>query len=154
MKLVAQLKLCPTKAQARILKDTLERANAACDHISEVAWEQRTFGKYALQKLCYRDVRSGFELSAMYGVPDVSVVSMTQHLDMTRAMVDRHLARLDQATLISGGNDGFFDVYVVASSVAELEAAASAVAPASTPAARPVRRPREPPAVSTPPATP
>ena len=32
---------------------------------------------------------SGFELSAMYGVPDVSVVSMTQHLDMTRAIVDR-----------------------------------------------------------------
>jgi phosphoenolpyruvate phosphomutase len=32
---------------------------------------------------------SGFELSAMYGVPDVSMVSMTQHLDMTRAMVDR-----------------------------------------------------------------
>ncbi|HTB37790.1 MAG TPA: phosphonopyruvate hydrolase [Reyranella sp.] len=32
---------------------------------------------------------SGFELSAMYGVPDVSVVSMTQHLDMTRAMADR-----------------------------------------------------------------
>src|SRR3984893_8424274 len=32
---------------------------------------------------------SAFELSAMYGVPDVSVVSMTQHLDMTRAMVDR-----------------------------------------------------------------
>ena len=32
---------------------------------------------------------SGFELSAMYGVPDVSVVSMTQHLDMTRAMVER-----------------------------------------------------------------
>ena len=32
---------------------------------------------------------SGFELSAMYGVPDVSVVSMTQHLDMTRAMAER-----------------------------------------------------------------
>src|SRR5260370_40695434 len=32
---------------------------------------------------------SGFELSAMYGGPDVSVVSMTQHLDMTRAMVER-----------------------------------------------------------------
>src|SRR3954462_14022653 len=28
---------------------------------------------------------SGFELSAMYGVPDVSIVSMTQHLDRTRA---------------------------------------------------------------------
>src|SRR5260370_33594478 len=32
---------------------------------------------------------SGFELSALYGLPDVSLVSMTQHLDMTRAMVDR-----------------------------------------------------------------
>src|SRR5476649_1758305 len=32
---------------------------------------------------------SGFELSSMYGVPDVSIVSMTQHLDMTRAMAER-----------------------------------------------------------------
>ena len=32
---------------------------------------------------------SGFELSAMYGVPDVSILSMTQHLDMTRAMAER-----------------------------------------------------------------
>jgi putative transposase len=64
MKLVAQLKLCPTKEQARFLKETLELANAACNRISEVAWKQKTFGKYALQKLCYRDVRSGFGLSA------------------------------------------------------------------------------------------
>jgi len=32
---------------------------------------------------------SGFELSAMYGLPDVSLVSMTQHLDMVRAMAER-----------------------------------------------------------------
>ena len=32
---------------------------------------------------------SGFELSAMYGVPDVSIVTMTQHLDMMRAMAER-----------------------------------------------------------------
>jgi phosphoenolpyruvate phosphomutase len=32
---------------------------------------------------------SGFELSAFFGVPDVSLVSMTQHLDMTRAMAER-----------------------------------------------------------------
>src|SRR3954462_15624781 len=29
---------------------------------------------------------SGFELSALYGLPDASLVSMTQHLDMTRAI--------------------------------------------------------------------
>ena len=32
---------------------------------------------------------SGFELSALYGLADVSLVTMTQHLDMVRAMVAR-----------------------------------------------------------------
>ena len=32
---------------------------------------------------------SGFELSALYGVPDVSIITMTQHLDMMRAMAER-----------------------------------------------------------------
>src|SRR5262245_30883650 len=32
---------------------------------------------------------SGFELSALYGLPDVSLISMTQHLDMVRAMAER-----------------------------------------------------------------
>ena len=31
---------------------------------------------------------SGFELSASYGVPDASLLSMTQHLDMLRAIAD------------------------------------------------------------------
>jgi phosphoenolpyruvate phosphomutase len=31
---------------------------------------------------------SGFELSAAYGMPDASLISMTQHLDMTRAIAD------------------------------------------------------------------
>ncbi len=29
---------------------------------------------------------SGFELSALYGLPDISLISMTQHLDMVRAI--------------------------------------------------------------------
>jgi phosphonopyruvate hydrolase len=32
---------------------------------------------------------SGFELSALYGLADVSLVSMTQHIEMMRAMADR-----------------------------------------------------------------
>lgn len=32
---------------------------------------------------------SGFELSALYGLADVSLLSMTQHLDMVRAMAQR-----------------------------------------------------------------
>ncbi|MGC0320865.1 phosphoenolpyruvate phosphomutase [Bradyrhizobium sp. USDA 326] len=32
---------------------------------------------------------SGFELSALYGLPDMSLISMTQHLDMMRAIAGR-----------------------------------------------------------------
>src|SRR6187401_1495267 len=32
---------------------------------------------------------SGFELSALYGLADVSLISMTQHLDMMRAMAEQ-----------------------------------------------------------------
>ncbi|MFD9900314.1 isocitrate lyase/phosphoenolpyruvate mutase family protein [Mesorhizobium sp. NPDC059025] len=32
---------------------------------------------------------SGFELSALYGLPDMSLISMTQHLDMVRAVAGR-----------------------------------------------------------------
>lgn len=32
---------------------------------------------------------SGFELSALYGLPDVSLITMTQHLEMLRAMAER-----------------------------------------------------------------
>src|SRR5579862_1216694 len=32
---------------------------------------------------------SGFELSALYGLPDVSLVTMTQHLEMVRAIAER-----------------------------------------------------------------
>src|SRR5947208_1173696 len=32
---------------------------------------------------------SGFELSAAYGLPDASLLSFTQHLDMTRAVIEQ-----------------------------------------------------------------
>src|SRR5262249_9817577 len=32
---------------------------------------------------------SGFELSALFGLPDMSLTTMTQHLEMVRAMSDR-----------------------------------------------------------------
>jgi len=64
MKLTAQLRLLPTLEQADALKRTLEMTNAACNYISDVAWVTRTFGKHALQKLVYQDVRQTFGLAA------------------------------------------------------------------------------------------
>lgn len=44
MKLVVNLKLQPTKEQTRILRETLELANQACEHTSEIAWHARMLG--------------------------------------------------------------------------------------------------------------
>ena len=43
MQLIAQIQLQPTPAQADVLLRTLERANAAADWISRVAWREQTF---------------------------------------------------------------------------------------------------------------
>ncbi len=64
MKLVAQVRLQPTLEQADALLRTLEIANAACNHISSMAWQTQTFGKFALQKRCYTTVRERFDLAA------------------------------------------------------------------------------------------
>ena len=48
MKLMIAVQLRPTITQATALRETLERANAACDDLSTQAWETRTFGQYAL----------------------------------------------------------------------------------------------------------
>ena len=49
MKLTAHLKLLPTPTQADMLKRMLETTNAACNYISDLAWQTHTFGKFALQ---------------------------------------------------------------------------------------------------------
>lgn len=81
MKLIAQLKLSPTPEQSGALLRTLEAANAACNYISEVAWSERTFGKFALQKLCYEQVREQFGLSAQVTIRALAKVGDAYKLD-------------------------------------------------------------------------
>ena len=64
MKIIAQLKLQPTPAQADALKRTLETANAAANAASARAWHQQTFRAYDLQKLVYHELREQIGLSA------------------------------------------------------------------------------------------
>jgi IS605 OrfB family transposase len=64
MKLTASVQLLPTDDQRHSLIATLERANAACNDLSEQAWEQRVFNKRRLQKLAYYDIRERFDLTA------------------------------------------------------------------------------------------
>jgi putative transposase len=64
MKLIARLKLQPTPDQHALLLQTLTAANAACNQVSEVAWQERVFGQFALHRLCYANVRAEFGLGA------------------------------------------------------------------------------------------
>lgn len=61
---------------------------------------------------------SGFELSALYGLPDVSLISMTQHLEMTRA-----IAAAVRIPVIADLDTGFGNAVNVIHAVREYERA-------------------------------
>ena len=81
MHLTAQLKLLPSSEQAEELHRTLEAANAACNYISETAWESKTFRQFDLHKLCYRETRLRFGLTAQATVRAISKVADAYKLD-------------------------------------------------------------------------
>ena len=81
MKLVAAVKLLPTKPQAACLKATLARCNEACDWLAAVAWDSATFGQFALHKIGYVETRTRFGLTAQAAVRCISKVADAYKLD-------------------------------------------------------------------------
>src|SRR5437016_1469523 len=67
-----------------MLLRTLERANAAADWISGVAWRAQTFGRYDLQKMTYHAVRADFGLTAQVVVRLLAKVADAYKLDRLR----------------------------------------------------------------------
>lgn len=66
---------------------------------------------------------SGFELSALYGLPDMSLISMTQHLDMLRAIAGR-----SSLPIVADIDTGYGNAINVVHAIGEYErAGASAV---------------------------
>lgn len=81
MKLIAQVKLQPTPDQHAALLQTLETANAACNYVSAQAWQSKTFGQFALQKIAYHAVRGQFGLGADCAVRVFAKVADAYKLD-------------------------------------------------------------------------
>jgi putative transposase len=81
MKLIAQVKLNPTKEQAKLLKQTIEQANKACDAISELAFDSQTFGQYAIHQAYYTQIRESSALSAQIVVRAIAKVADAYKLD-------------------------------------------------------------------------
>jgi putative transposase len=79
--LTAQLKLEPTTEQADALARTLLACNAACDYISGAAWDSNTFRQFDLHRLCYRETRKRFGISAQAAVRCISKVADAYKLD-------------------------------------------------------------------------
>ena len=81
MRLTIQLKLLPTSEQADALTRTLETANAACNYISQVAWDARTFRQFPIHRLTYGAVRETFNLTAQLAVRCIAKVADAYKLD-------------------------------------------------------------------------
>lgn len=81
MKLTAKVKLVPTEAQAASLKRTLEAANAACNRISDLAWDAKQFGQFQIHKLSYYEIKAAFDLSAQLIVRCIAKVCDAYKLD-------------------------------------------------------------------------
>ena len=81
MKLVVNLKLLPTAEQHQSLLQTMERANAACNYASALAWRQEVFGQFHLHKLVYAVIRAEFGVSAQIAVRCIAKVADAYKLD-------------------------------------------------------------------------
>ena len=81
MKLTIKLKLKPTEAQEKLLLDTIEEANAACNRISDMAWEGKVFSQFKLHKQVYYPIKESFSLSSQMIVRCISKVADSYKLD-------------------------------------------------------------------------
>src|SRR5216684_4135686 len=83
MKLTLAVELAPSPDQHAAFVATLERFNAACNAIAEVAFRERLANKIALQKLVYYAVRERFGLSSQMTVRAIAKVVETYKRDTT-----------------------------------------------------------------------
>ncbi len=74
MKTVLKIKLNPTKKQHEDLLATMERFNAACNYIAQVAYEKKIASKFKLQKFVYNTVKKDFNLSAQMTIRAIAKV--------------------------------------------------------------------------------
>ena len=75
MKMVAAIKLTPTKAQALVLKATLARCNEACSWLAVSGFDNRTYRQFDLHKMAYTDLRTRFGLTAQAAIRTIAKVA-------------------------------------------------------------------------------
>src|SRR5919204_3214276 len=92
------LTLKPTADERVALERLQQQWSAACNYISQVAWERRDleFNKVRLQRLLYQDVREHFGLLAQHVIRAIAVVADSYKADKTH----QHTFRDDAAVVL------------------------------------------------------
>ncbi|EQD53380.1 transposase, IS605 OrfB family, partial [mine drainage metagenome] len=78
------LRLDPSPADHTRLLQTMERVNAACSTIADVAFREKCVSKVLLQRMLYRQVREQFSLSAQMAVRAIAKVVEAYKRDRTK----------------------------------------------------------------------
>lgn len=81
MQLTTVVKLKATPEQHTALVDTMRACNGACERISKVAFESKTFRRYDLHPLTYHNVKAETELAAGHVVCAIAKVANAYKLD-------------------------------------------------------------------------
>ncbi len=81
MLLTIKVKLYPNNQQHKALLETMERFNEACDYISKIVFSNRVFGKIAIHRIAYYDVREKFDLSSQMVVRAIGKVAESYKVD-------------------------------------------------------------------------
>jgi len=81
MKLTLKIKLLPTDEQVNLLLETMKEANAVCDAISEVAWQEKIFNNFKLHHKVYHSYKATFNLSSQMLIRQIAKVADAYKLD-------------------------------------------------------------------------
>ena len=81
MKLTLKIKLLPTDEQVNLLLDTMKEANAVCNAISDVAWQEKIFNNFKLHHQTYHTYKATFNLSSQMLIRQIAKVADAYKLD-------------------------------------------------------------------------
>jgi putative transposase len=76
--MMANIQLTPTKDEAKLLRQTLEAYNAACNAASQLGFEKlgpKKIRQFNLQKVVYQRLRDDFRLTAQAAVRSIAKVA-------------------------------------------------------------------------------
>src|SRR5262249_38705646 len=103
----------PTPEDHAALLATLERANDAANAISQVAWETRTFGQFALQKATYYEIKARCGLTAQLVVRVTSKVVDAYKRDRNRQRVFRRYGSIAYDDRILRYSDTYVSIWTL-----------------------------------------